>query len=260
MQEIFKKLNPQIQTENEKTEIEFETDLQNIIGASIAKDHRLIYFETEQTEPFYIDFVPHFGATNTIYLIPSGHLLYLPYSTIYFHCINIPHSCINDIEKCWIYSLKYKNNKSIHVENLKTSHLQNLQKKNIIPQAFYKQITPHTSIFQYLQQAEELMLCLANFNCSHQLSLKELKETLNITEKTLQRVCSTVFEFSPMAILRYHLILKIIFEIIYDKQKSLSVIANELHFRDVSTFSRYVRQLTRLTPKEIREAHYHIIL
>lgn len=88
MQEIFKKLNRENQPE--KTEIEFETNPHRIIGASMTKEHRLLCFETQQTEPLYIDFIPYNGTTDTIFLIPSGHLLYLPNSTTHFHCINVP--------------------------------------------------------------------------------------------------------------------------------------------------------------------------
>ncbi len=104
MQEIFNKLNKQNQPE--KKEIEFETNPHRLIGASMTKEHRLLYFETEQTEPLYIDFIPYNGTTDTIFLIPSGHLLYLPNSTTHFHCINVPYSCINDFELSWFYIYK----------------------------------------------------------------------------------------------------------------------------------------------------------
>lgn len=258
MQEIFRKLNPQNQTD--KTEIEFEVNSQNIIGGSMIKEHRLVYFEAKQSEPFYIDFVPYHGITNTIYLIPSGHLLYLPISTTNFHCINVPHSCLNDFEKCCIYSLKYKNEKSMHSTHLNTQQLANLQGKNIIQNILYNPIAPNTSTFQYLQHAEDVMVCLSRLTCCHQLSVNDLLNELSISEKTLQRVCNAIFEFQPTQILRYHLTLKIVFHIINDKQKSFTEIVNELNFRDVSTFGRYVKTLTKFTPKEIRTTYSHIVL
>lgn len=170
MKEIFQKLNRQPYTD--KTEIEFEVNSQNIIDCSMTKEHRLVYFEAKQSESFYIDFVPYHGITNTIYLIPSGHLLYLPISITNFHCINVPDSCINDMEKYWIYSLKYKNEKSIHSTHLNTQQLANLQGKNIIQKTLYNQITPDISTFQYLPKAEDVMLCVSSLICCHQLSVK----------------------------------------------------------------------------------------
>lgn len=254
MKEIFQKLNRQPYTE--KTEIEFEVNPQNIIGDSITKEHRLLYFDTVQTEPLYIDFVPHNGTTNTIFLIPSGHLLYLPYQITNYNTIIIPHTCLNDIEKYWIYRLKYKNDKSITF----TQQLERFAEKNILQDIIDNQTIPNTTVFQYIQQAEHIMLYLFNTNCCHQLSVKEILSRMNITEKTLQRICKTVFELQPTQILRYHLTLKIVFHLINDKQKTNSEIASELNFKDVSTFNRYVKTLTKFTPKEIRETHNHIIL
>src|SRR5690606_17096305 len=101
------------QKQAEKTEIGYEFNPQNLIGTSMTKEHRLIYFKVVQTELFYIDFVQHSGTTNTIYLIPSGHILYLPNSITKLYCINIPQSCTNEVEQYWINTFKYRLDKSI---------------------------------------------------------------------------------------------------------------------------------------------------
>lgn len=255
MQEIFKKLNRQTQTE--KTEIEFETNLQNIIGASMTKEHRLVYFETEQTEPFYIDFVPHSGTTNAIYLIPSYHLLYLPNSTTNFHCINVPHSCINDIEKYWIYNLKYKSEKSIVFET-NNIYLHN----RIITQGLASNF-PTAQIFpsiQYILFAEKLSHFISQSNITHQLSILDLIDKMCITKKTINRFCDTIFSASPSTIIRYHLILKTAFMIISCKLNSFTNIADDLEFKNLSAFGRYVKTFSGFTPKEIRENYAHLNL
>src|SRR5690554_4836735 len=200
MKEIFQKLNRQPYTE--KTEIEFETNPQNIVGASMTKEHRLVYFEKEQTEPFYIDFVPHKGVTDCIFIIPAGHLLYIPHNINDFACINIPHSNLNQSEKHLLLNQKYKSIKSLNGTKFNKKEVEKVHPKFLIQKLSSNYQTTNVSSFQYIQQAEEVVNYLSNSLCCHQLSVKELLNRLNISEKTLQRICSSIFEFQPIQILR----------------------------------------------------------
>lgn len=252
MQEIFKKIN-----QIDKTNIDFEVNPQSIIGGSMTREHRLLYFDTEQTDPLYIDFIPHNGTTDTIYLIPSGHLLYLPNSTTNFHCINVPHKCLNNIEKYWIYNLKYKSGKDI---SFSTSNIQ-LQNR-IITQVLAsnfigKQNTPS---LQYIQQAELLIEYIHQTRMTNQFSINDCAEILNTIRKTVLRICSLVFKETPINIIRHHLFMCIIFQTISCQMQPLSEIANSLGFRDLSTFNRYVKTISGYTPKELRANFYHIRL
>lgn len=259
MKEIFQKLNRQPYTE--KTEIEFETNPQNIVGASMTKEHRLVYFEKEQTEPFYIDFVPHKGVTDCIFIIPAGHLLYFPNSTTNFHCIYIPHKCLNNIEKYWIYNLKYKNQKSIILNHSKIN-FNGKSLTRIITQIFDSVNEDGQNIpsLQYIQQAELLNNNIYQTVITHQFSINDWTEILNTTRKTVLRICSLVFDETPTKIIRYHLFLSIIFQIISCQMQPLSEVANNLGFRDLSTFNRYVKTISGYTPKELRENYNHIKL
>lgn len=255
MQEIFKKLIRHDQTE--KAEITLESNPQNIIGASMTKEHRLVYFESEQSEPFYIDFVPYNGTVDCIFIIPAGHLLYLPFSTTNFYCIYIPHNCINNTEKYLIYSLKYKSSKGISFD------IDNIPQHNrIITQVLASNFNERqkTPSLHYIQQAELLIDNIYQAVITHQFSLNDCAEILNTTRKTVLRICNLVFDETPTNIIRYHLFLSIVFHIISCQVKPLSEVASNLGFRDLSTFNRYVKTISGYTPKELRENYNHIKL
>lgn len=258
MQEIFKKLNRHDQTE--KTEIEIETNPQNIIGASITKEHRIVCFEKEQTEPFYIDFVSHNGTVDCIFIIPAGHLLYLPISTTNFYCIYIPHKCLNNTEKYLIYSLKYKTQKSVIYYSENINSMGSLSR--IITQIFdsIKEVGQIIPSLQYIQQAELITNNFQQTSITHQFSISDWTQILNTTRKTVLRICNLVFDETPTNIIRYHLFLSIVFHIISCQVKPLSEVASNLGFRDLSTFNRYVKTISGYTPKELRENYNHIKL
>ncbi len=257
MKEIFQKLNKH--EEQEITETTLLTNPTHYIGGSIAKHHRLFLFTAHQIEFLYIDFKPIEIENQKIYIIPAGHTLYLPSIHTDFYCLNITTSSLNDIEKLWLFRQKYQDSKPLAcpLDIFNSTTYNNILSKLFDSTLFLNQNTFST---QYIYQAETLNTLFLNLNICHQLSVPELAEKLNISSKTLLRICNTVFQEKPQHIIRYHLVVKAVLSIIQNKTDSLSIISESLHFADLSTFTKYVKAFTGLTPTEIRNLHTRIHL
>lgn len=255
MVEIFHHLNTRKQFD--KNEVKSQDKL---IGCTISNVHRLIFFSKSQGLPIYINFVDHKIVPGNLYIIPAGHLLYLPLGTHNFSCIYRPHSQISNVEKYWIYQQKYKGKKTLDIDKSEIELLS--QSPNTIISRLATDFSHTNNIppVQYLQQADELCSLISSIICNHKLSVSDLVKGINTTEKTLQRVCNTVFGKNPIHIIRYQLQLKIMFQILSRKDDSFSEIANDLRFMSSSTFGRYVKSLSGFTPKEIRDNHPHILI
>lgn len=260
MQEIFEKLNKQNQTE--KTEIEFETNPQNILGGSITKEHRLIYFKKSQPQNLYIDFNVNKILSNKIFVVPAGHLLYLPPILSDFGCVTFPTSSLNEMEIFWFLSKKYLADKSMDFQMNNLNFEINDRKCNRLS-AFLNteiQYSPNEISIQYIKQADKLCSALFETLITHTFTVTDLANSIANSHKTLYRICSNIFSVKPQHIIHYHLMVKILVYIIDNKGISLHIISEELGFKNTSAFARFTKAFTGLSPKEIREIYFRLHL
>ncbi|WPO78874.1 helix-turn-helix domain-containing protein [Flavobacterium sp. KACC 22761] len=258
MIEIFQKLSKH--NHQEITETTLLTSPTDYIGGSVTNEHRLLFFDNNQSESIYIDFATYKITIDKLYYIPAKHLLYLPNTIKQFYCILIPTCLINDIEKSILFSLYYKNDKSIKCDLSFTELKSKTESKRFLSElVFHINNKSHPSL-QYIKIGEKFLQILYKTKISHKLTLQSLSNELDITDKTLQRVCNTVYSVSPIAIIRYHLLLKAVFIIISKKLTPFYQIADELGFEEVSTFNRYIKTILQYTPTTIRKQYSHIIL
>lgn len=207
----------------------------------------------------YIDFKPHNIDTEKLYIIPAGHTLYLPAVVADYYSLNLPCSMLNEIEKLWLFRQKYSIDKSIVSAD---AYLSRLNNSNVLSGIFDSQqfLEKFETSMLYIHQAEKLISFLLDANVCHRMTVKDLADGINISPKTLLRVCNSIFQEKPQHIIRYHLIVKAIVYIICNKMDSLGSIADTLGFKDSGTFTRYIKSYTGLCPKEIRDRHLHILL
>lgn len=253
MIEIFEKLNKN--NEQEATEISLLINPKNYFGSSIVNEHRLLFFEEIQNEPVYIDFFEQIITTNKLYIVPSKHLLYIPFTTTNFQCFVIPDETLNDFERYWIYMFKYQSEKSIDYEKNHVMMCQTNLISNLIELP-----TINTNSFQHLVYAKTFCELLGKSNITHSLSINIFLQKLYITQPTLWRVCNSIFNTKPQNILRYHLLLKAIFMLLSKREMSLNIISDNLGFKDQAIFSRFIKVTTNLSPTDIREKHKHIVI
>ncbi|MDQ6530025.1 helix-turn-helix domain-containing protein [Flavobacterium sp. LHD-85] len=258
MIELFQKLSKHSHQEVAVTTL--LSNPANYIGGSVTNDHRLLFFDSNLSESIYIDFTTYEVTTNKLYYIPVKHLLYLPNTIKQFYCIIIPICQINDIEKSILFSLYYKKDKSIKF-NLSFIELKSkIESNRFVSELVFLINNESYPSLQYIKIAEEFLQILNKTTITHKLTLQSLLKELSITDKTLQRVCNTVYSASPITIVRYHLLLKVVFVIISKKLTPFHQIAEELGFEEVSTFNRYIKTILQNTPTAIRQQYNHIIL
>lgn len=257
MKEIFQKLN---RDENQEiAEISIQTNPLKYIGGSVAKHHRLMLFDTNQDNILYIDFNPLKIESQKLYIVPFGHTLYLPPIFSDFYCLNIPTSSLNEFEKLWLFRQQFKVEKSVPCPN--DFHTLSLH-KNFLSKLFdtYLLLNQNKISLQYINQAETINKLLFETTLCHQLSVADLANKINVSPKTLHRVCADIFQEKPQYIIRYFLIVKAILHIVSNKMDSFSTISENLNFNDLGTFTRYIKSYTGISPKEIRDLHLNIIL
>lgn len=191
MIEIFKKLNKH--NDQEITETTLLTNPQNYLGGSVTNEHRLLIFDNSQRESIYIDFATHEVATNKLYFIPAKHILYLPNRIKQFHYIVIPMCQINNIEKAILFSLYYKNDKSISCKLSYAELKSKIESNKFVSElAFYINNKNYPSV-HYIRIAEDFLQRLYNTTITHKLTIQSIVNELEITDKTLQRVCNTAY-------------------------------------------------------------------
>lgn len=260
MLEIFKKINKKSQIElTETNQTTILINPENYIGGSATKSHRLVLFAKPQTDFLYIDFKPYNIEPNRLFIIPAGHTLYLPPISSDFYCWNLPSSVLSEIEKLWLFRFKYSYHKYIECS---TEYLTFCPQNSILSTIFDPQtyLAENNISLQYIYQAENLSLFLLDTSICHRMTVEDLANAINISPKTLLRTCNNVFQEKPQHIIRYHLLVKAIVYIVCEKATALNIIAEELHFKDLGTFTRYIKGFTSYTPKEIRDLHLHLQL
>lgn len=243
----------------EKKEIEILHNPQSIKGCSISDVHRLIYFVSAAAGPVFVDFLPQSCFPEESIFIPAHQLLYFPDNAFDVYCIYIPACCLSEISHIYFLRRVYKTIKTIKTGILDPDNFDPDKLFNSLLQADHALLQSLPSL-QYVKMAIRLMDILRKTNVDFQLKVNTLAEVLHVSAKTLARITKSVFNLSPSALLNYYLQLKIVFRITTDKLHTFLDIAETLNCSDLSTFGRYVKSLSGLTPKEIRNKFYQLHL
>ncbi|MBL7706720.1 MAG: AraC family transcriptional regulator [Taibaiella sp.] len=256
MVEIYKKLKV---LSTEKNEIEILYNQVSITGCTISEQHRLLYFVSEPSAVVFVDFISQQPAKGELVFIPSHQLLYFPQMVGDYYCIQIPQSCLSELQHVYLLRLTYQKNKTIKPGDMDPVHfdLDKLFNSLFRCDPLFMRSLPS---LQYISKAVALMEVLKSTNVDFELNINNLAGSIHVSEKTLYRITKSVFNLSPSGILNYYIQLKVIFRIIVQKLHTFFDIADDLKCKDVSTFSRYVKALYGLTPTEIRNKFYQLQL
>lgn len=228
-----------------------------LLGMSIKHTHRIIYFDHDNISLHYIDFAPYRIEANTFYIIPKGHVYYLPLSVIDYSCIEIPEDKLTDIQLLLIYGVKY-NGKDIKVSQNIFDQIIFSSAEIAIISIFEllqkRQINTIASV-QYLSQGQKLHRFITQHVNAQHPTISELAKHLCLSERTLMRISKIVFYQPPKAIFQYHLFVLSTMFILFFPAKSFAEIALSLGFKETTHFNRYIKSISGMTPTEIRH-HY----
>lgn len=223
----------------------------NYIGYSIKHFHRVLFFTTTENKHLNIDFIPLRIEEKKLYIIPAGHILYLPPIFQNFYCINFKPSTLTDLENLWIFGKKYSNIKIIDSRIFFLKDFLNIQTiSDIFEYDFIKKAKKIPA--QYIYKARLINTFLHSENICHKTTVGIISENIFVTEKTLLRICKTIYLSNPRKIIQYHLALKCFLHMLHNKEDSISSIATKFNFEEVSTFTRFIKATTNHSPKEIK--------
>jgi AraC-like DNA-binding protein len=238
-------------------------------GGPITSFHRIVLFNQISETPIYIDCVPHCVEMNHVYIIPDGHILYIPYELVElvdFVIIEIPINNLNDFLNLGIHKWRYRTRKSFFVQGIDIDAMlvESTCKKNVVKilASEFKKNTQNNLVpldQHYIALATQFRNCIYNSDITYLFTVDKITDGLYISNSTLWRMCNNVFELSPRAVIRFHLVIKSIFLLSIHTNKSVEDIAYLLDFNEHTTFSRYIKGAVGLTPTEIRK-QYHLLL
>lgn len=234
------------------------------LGLTVKSYIRFVYFEYDCKEQQYIGFNNYNIAANKLYLIPSLELYYLPHTVKGFHCVCMPLNSLNTAQKQLLFSLYYKDNKGFEIGDNYLHILQSHYGKTLPAGIIFEILKEHACITNdnasYLANAEEFYQLLSGGKITHKMAAKDIVPQMGILTKTLERVCNSIFKWSPGYILRYHLLSKCIFMLLYYKEDTIANIADRLEFTDTVRFNKFIKALTNRSPGEIRIAYNYLFL
>ncbi|MDO5614702.1 MAG: helix-turn-helix domain-containing protein [Cruoricaptor ignavus] len=98
----------------------------------------------------------------------------------------------------------------------------------------------------------ERFMQLAQEHCMKEREVQFYADLLNITPKYLNYICKTNTRVTASEWIQRYTKERLIF-LLQNKKRNISQIADEMHFSSRSFFTRYVKKLLGMTPKEFRE-------
>lgn len=258
MVEIYNKLKV---LSYEKNELEILHNPQSINGCTISDAHRLLYFVSANPATIFVDFLPQPCSPGALIFIPAHQLLYFPETdnACDVYCIYIPACCLSDIQHVYLLRRVYEKIKTIRTGSIDPGNFDLDKLFNPLLQADHLLMQSLPSL-QYVDKAVRLMHILRATQVDFQLKINTLADAIHVSGKTLFRITKSVLNVSPSDLLNYYIQLKIVFRIITRKLHTFFDIAAELNCSDVSSFGRYVKSLSGLTPKELRNKFYRLQL
>lgn len=234
------------------------------VGLTLKSYYRLIYFTNNTTEQQYIGFKQYKITTGILYLIPPYVLYYLPHTVSRFCCISIPLTDINAHQKHILFSLTFSDAKMFVLNNNQQQLLQSTHNVKVLQGFLFEILNDFADINNdgvfYLAQAEAMCRLFSEIVMTHQFTKKDIAQKLGVTPKTINRICKQIFNCTPQFILRYFLLSKCIYLLLYRKDDAINNIAESLGFNETSAFNRFIKSLTDKTPNEIRTIYRDLML
>lgn len=257
-------------TQRSDLKLQVKFDDAHLLGISSSKSLRMIIFKSRQTGKQFIGNHPSEILPNILYIIPPFHLYYLPkhitgYISLEFHKDLLIHS-----QKLWLNNISYKQEKNIEIRpNINEIETFTFFKNLMEKENGEKEVLSYFANYvfsqnkellgrsqQYLSEAEKFLSLLYNTNLKHtDISVTSFCRKLCIERSKLLRVCNLIFGSSPNIIISQHFLAKIIFYILRFKDEKLDNISELLGFSDFSAFSRFVKNASGSSPKEIRSLY-----
>jgi AraC-like DNA-binding protein len=244
----------------------------DVYGLQFSLHTRIFIFETPGAL-LHTDFVAQEMTQDTMYIIPPLHFHHLKeHGTGNFICIDIDNILLSPYHKQLLYSIKYSLQKSLPAlphttddctySNLKALNF-SLLGKQILMEKLSRWIgnritTPdhhqrRSYNYAHIEIAEQLLTLLTHKSLTTDTcKVAAIASELYHSERALHRICMNAFGLCVKDILNYHLVVKGIY-LLARYTKSISEIAHELSFSNVTAFGRYIKRKTGYTASEIRE-------
>lgn len=227
---------------------------------------RILIFIT-LPDAFSIDFTDQKPAVQTAYIIPPGHFCFLSEEqSCSFWCIDF-YRGISGRDADLLLALKYQNRKGILLDadavNFLSSSIDQELKEvqcvllmNRVITDYQRRINCDLADFD-----KNLILAkrLLHFLCSAPekldvLTIVNIAQKLNCSERTLLRCCKSVFGLTTKELLKKHFVLISLY--MFRFSPSVSAVARDLGFADSKTFIRFIKNELRQTPKQISQVLY----
>lgn len=230
----------------------------NNIGYSIKNFHRVLFFTKSEDKNISIDFVSLKIYADKLYIIPSGHILYLPTISQDFYCINFDSSTLTQLENLWIFSKKYSTEKIIN-RPFSLNEYSSIQKiSDIFDYDFIKKVKKIPE--HYIFKAKLINNFFLSHNICHKTTIGVVSKNIHVTDKTLLRICKSIYQCNPRDIIQYHLASKCFLYLLHNNKESIVSIAYKFNFEEVSTFTRYIKSYIKHTPKDIKKFSVNFFL
>lgn len=258
------------QSENELKRIVSSENLHYYKGFGLSPNVRLFVFK-QQAHGFSINFINQTLKENGIAIVPPGQLHFLsPIECGDFICIEVPQNVLLDEDFGFMTRLNYSNQKHLHLGKMEgfdynqfkillsneNNHQLSLQLlKNKIEKAYPNQFGEIEKDDEYFlelaRKFENILRGIEPFTVDHTI-INPYTEALDCYEKTLYRACKSVFNVSPQNLLKYNLLLRTI-PMLFNNKYSVEIIAQKLGYSSFSSFARFVKSHTDITPSQIRK-------
>jgi len=248
-------------------------DPDDVYGLQFTRHTRIFLFESTAAQ-LYIDFVPQQLVPGALYIIPPLHFHYLKeHGAGRFFCVDIDQQSLNAHHKQLLYAIKYNSQKSLLPLTASDDDCSydalgllaaTLPGKQILFEKITRWIEQRLSIqepgrfrtqsYTAIEIADHFLNLLAEKNLNTQTcKVAAVASELCHSERTLHRASISAFGLCIKDILNYHLIVKAIY-MLAGQHRSISEIAHELNFSNVTAFGRYVKRGTGYTASGIRES------
>jgi AraC-like DNA-binding protein len=225
----------------------------------------LILFEA-LPDVLEIDFVIQELKIDVFYIIPSDHFcsIHLNTNCQYFSVV-LTNDCINDQFKMLLNHITYRKNKIAIVNKTIWNLIEHdgaEKLANTIIDSILNEIVNSNTINMNLNFAilKENEYNLGNRFLQHiQKNQYHLNTTINYIanklgccERTLQRACLLCFNANPKTILKHHVFINSLHELL-NKQDAIETIAARHGFANQSSFCKFIKRHSHHSPKVLRK-------
>ncbi len=238
-------------------------------GLQMVNNLRLLVFEAPP-KSLCIDFVSQHLESGRFYIIPNNHFHFISRrEKCSFYCLDINESNLSYSERKMLYSIKYLQQKSVgsqipnselfallehknRNENNDEINLNQLKEWLFEPDSFFLKPISNPS-YKHLLLAEKFLILLGDIDFRlDECVIENFINKLHCSERTLQRACISSFGSCAKDVLKYHILLKAT-HLLCQQGIPITTISKSLGFSTVSVFDKFIKRLTKTTPKDIQQ-------